>query len=240
VTNLQVITATCVRCRSEFCYETSPPGGSFQITRHLCDECDAAVTVERDAQDAAEALQRAREERNVPRRYWRATFDNFDAVTLGQKDALKCCRDEALNGVFLYGPPGCGKTHLAAASILAGPAGSLFVGTTELINDIKAGFDRGGRRLLERAHNAPLLAIDDLGVEAVTDFVRDRMYDLLNFRWNTGGPIVVTTNCSPGEIGGRIGEGARSRLVGLCASRVDVRGTDRRKSASARIPGLEE
>jgi len=127
--------------------------------------------------------ERARvEDRNVPLRYRRATFENFEAATPFQRLAAERCRDLALEGVFLFGPPGCGKTHLAAASIIAGPQGSLFVGIAELVDDIKAGFDGGGRRLFDRACRAPLLAIDELGVEVVTEFVRNRIYALLNDR----------------------------------------------------------
>jgi DNA replication protein DnaC len=227
---------TCRECDQEFTYEIPDDVRAARyLHRHLCVRCDEALEAKRAAEAASEEAEMARDAArrafaalNIPKRYRQATFENFDARTPQQKRALECCRDHAMDGVFLYGRSGCGKTHLACAAIKAAPQGGLFVGMAELIDDLKAGFDGSGRGLFGRALQAPLLAVDDFGAEAMTDFVNGRIYTLLNERWNLGQPLIITTNCSPQEIGGRVGEGCHSRIAGLCMRRTEVIGEDMR------------
>jgi DNA replication protein DnaC len=218
-------TTSCRHCGAEIEYEPSPLDSAAGFCPQICTECAANV----NAEEAEQARTEARLERNVPLRYAGATFESFKARTPTQRRALEAARDHAREGVFLLGPPGCGKTHLACAAVMDGPAGSLFVSTTDLLDDIRAGFDNDGRGLFERAKRSPLLALDDLGSEAVKDWVRDRLYTLLNARWNDGLPIITTTNCSPQTIGERIGKAGVSRLAGLCRHRIDVQGPDGRR-----------
>ena len=191
----------------------------------ICDDCVAATR----SREREQARYAERAERNVPPRYRCQTFATFVAVTPSQGSALAAVRDHAGQGVFLLGNPGCGKTHLAAAAVMVGPGGSLFASSTELLDDIRAGFDGNGRGLFERAKSTPLLALDDLGSEAVKDWGRERLQALLDWRWNQQLPVIATTNCRPKTISERIGEPAMSRLAGLCQHRIDMQGPDMRQ-----------
>jgi DNA replication protein DnaC len=226
-------TAICGECGESFEYEASE---RFDFAPGICGACcDLA-----GAREAAEARQATYTERNVPPRYRSESFATFVAVTPSQRSALAAVQEHAREGVFLLGPPGCGKTHLAAAAIMDGPAGSLFVSTTDLLDDIRAGFDGDSRGLLERAKRAPLLALDDLGSEAVKDWARDRLHSLLNWRWNQRLPVIATTNCRPKIIGERIGDAGVSRLAGLCRHRIDMQGPDARQHPRARPGSTDE
>lgn len=221
-------TATCKDCGRAFEYEIPENLGSFagRFAPTICPRCGEKIAAaeERIAKDAL------RVERNVPPRYAAEGFATFRADTASQRLALDALRDHAREGAFLLGPPGCGKTHLATAAVMAGPTGSLFVSTTDLLDDIKAGFDGDGHGLFERAKRTPLLALDDLGSEAVKDWVRDRLYTLLNWRWNESLPLITTTNCRPKVISERIGEAGVSRIAGLCRHRIDMQGPDGRRT----------
>ncbi|HEY5387704.1 MAG TPA: ATP-binding protein [Thermoleophilia bacterium] len=217
-------TATCKSCGQCFDYERLE-GAPVGLAPGICAGCAEKTSTT----EAVEERRAALIERNVPPRYADEGFETFNATTLTQRVALEATRDHARQGVFLLGPPGCGKTHLATAAIMAGPAGSLFVSTTDLLDDIRAGFDGDGHGLFERAKRSPLLALDDLGSEAIKDWVRDRLYTLLNWRWNQGLPVIATTNCRPKMISERIGEAGVSRLSGLCQRRVEMQGPDARR-----------
>ena len=240
-------TTTCGLCQAAFPYEPQLlPPNSFMVeipAPHLCPDCTAAETQRREAEIEQERREEERRDdarRNLPCRYRDASFASFTAHSESQARALAAVRDHAMEGVYLQGRAGCGKTHLAAAAISVAPSGSLFVASTELLDDIRVGYEGAGRGLYERAKQAPLLALDDLGAEAVTDWVRDRLYTLLNRRWNECRPLIVTTNCAAALLAQRTGEGATSRLAGICARRIEVTGPDLRRRKGGLGAALRE
>ncbi|MDI9600122.1 MAG: ATP-binding protein [Acidobacteriota bacterium] len=219
------VTCVCRECGAEFGYEPSASPLVVGFRPQICNGCAAAADAERIAlaADAERAL------RGVPPRYEGASFASFAAHTPSQRLALELLRDRAGEGVMLIGDAGCGKTHLACAAISVGPPGSLFANTTTLLDDVRRGFGGEGQGLFARALSAPLLALDDLGSEAVTDWVRDRLYALINHRWDHCLPLLVTTNVLAADLAERIGQGVTSRIAGCCAHRIRVQGPDGRR-----------
>lgn len=119
---------------------------------------------------------------------------------------------------FLTGKPGTGKTHLAAATIRryidAGKKGGLFIVTGEFLQAIKRGFSTGGADgVVRQAKEATLLVLDDVGSEMATDWVRDTLYTLVNYRMNHLKPTLVTSNLMPSEIAETYHARLASRLV---------------------------
>jgi len=117
--------------------------------------------------------------------------------------------------VFL-GPYGSGKTHLAAA-IANYRAGlgmpPLFVVVPDLLDHLRATFSpevpaRFDRRF-DEVRTAPMLILDDLGTQATTPWVREKLYQIFNYRYNAELPTVITTASSLEEIDERL----RSRLL---------------------------
>ena len=77
-----------------------------------------------------------------------------------------------------------------------------------------------------------MLVLDDLGKEAPTAYACERLFDIVNERYNAMLPIVVTSNYSRGEIArklteGDVGRSIASRLCEMTRS-VHMDGTDRR------------
>ena len=103
--------------------------------------------------------------------------------------------------LYLYGPPGSGKTRLAAsiANAFRDRGIAATYGRIQALLDwLKAGFrgqdavDFDQRvQLLERA---PLLLIDDLGTEHGTTWERVMLENLLNARYNRQLPTILTSN----------------------------------------------
>jgi len=118
--------------------------------------------------------------------------------------------------LILFGGYGCGKTHLAAA--IANQAVQrgqpvLFVVVPDLLDYLRATYSphspvRYDERF-DEVRNAPLLILDDLGTQSSTQWAQEKLFQILNYRYNARLPTVVTSNHSLEEIDLRL----RSRLV---------------------------
>jgi DNA replication protein DnaC len=117
--------------------------------------------------------------------------------------------------VFMGGY-GSGKTHLAAA-IANYQAGlgdpPLFVMVPDLLDYLRASFSPNSNitfdRRFDEIRTAPLLVLDDLGTQSMTPWVREKLYQLFNYRYNAELPTIITTSDSLDEMDPRI----RSRLL---------------------------
>lgn len=97
------------------------------------------------------------------------------------------------------GPYGCGKTHLAAAIAnyragLGDPP--LFVMVPDLLDHLRAAFSPNSGtsydRRFDEVRTAPLLVLDDMGSQSATPWAKEKLYQLLNFRYNAELPTIIT------------------------------------------------
>ncbi len=77
-----------------------------------------------------------------------------------------------------------------------------------------------------------LLILDDLGAEKPTEWVRERMYEIVNQRYEWMRPIIVTSNLSPAQLAKQVGQRVASRLMEMCEV-VELDGRDRRLNGDA-------
>jgi DNA replication protein DnaC len=130
-------------------------------------------------------------------------------------DAARKFAEKPKGWLVLIGPYGCGKTHLAAAIAnfrLSGGHPAMFVVVPDLLDHLRATFnpssDVSYDRRSEEVRSAPLLVLDDLGTQAMTPWVREKLYQLFNERYNAALPTVITTSDTLEEVDPRL----RSRM----------------------------
>ena len=117
---------------------------------------------------------------------------------------------------MLLGGYGCGKTHLAAAianyRIALGSrrfSSSCPICSITCARPTRPTSDTGLDERLDAIREAPLLILDDLGAHNSTPWAQEKLFQILNHRYNSRLPTVITTNQRLEELDPRI----TSRLV---------------------------
>jgi len=149
-------------------------------------------------------------------------FDTFDARGLGltseERDNLhrvvRMAKDYAERPegwLVLRGTNGCGKTHLAVAiahAFMARGEAAVFAFVPDLFDHLRSAFNPDSRLqydlLFERVRTAPFLVLDDLDTRAATPWAQEKLYQLLNYRYNAHLPTVITTALPFDALEGRL------------------------------------
>ncbi|MCH7483698.1 MAG: ATP-binding protein [Chloroflexi bacterium] len=125
--------------------------------------------------------------------------------------------------LVLTGPSGCGKTHLSAAiagGCIANGQAALFMVVPDLLDHLRAAYQPGSEvsydELFEMVRNAPVLVLDDLGVQSATPWAEEKLFQLINHRYSAQTPTVITTNLDPAAFDARI----QTRLTDVALSQV--------------------
>ena len=125
-------------------------------------------------------------------------------------------------GLIIYGPPGNGKSHLAAAvvnKLLAQWVSCIFRSVPSLLKRIQSSWDGEGAKekdILRALTDADLLVLDDAGAEKWSDWSETTLYYIIDERYRWKRPVIVTSNCSLDEFEDRIGFRAFDRLIETC------------------------
>ena len=151
------------------------------------------------------------------------TFDNFLAeginpdpdIRASLRFAYERCQafaNKPEKWLLLTGTYGCGKTHLAAAianRCLATGQPVLFLNTPDLLDYLRASFapDAGAsyNERFEEIRTVPILILDDLGTESPTNWATEKLYQIINYRFNARLPTVITTNKDIKDMDPRVG-----------------------------------
>lgn len=149
----------------------------------------------------------------VPARLASNTFESFDLkANPGMREARDRCvgvADGRYWCALLAGTPGNGKTHLAIAAMNRyGLLRSMFWKVPEYLAWLRRMSIENGHSLdaLTRPYREDdiLLVFDDLGVEKASDWVGEQLYRVLDARYESRLPTIITTNHGSKDIDPRI------------------------------------
>jgi DNA replication protein DnaC len=187
-------------------------------------QCEGAAEARRKAWEEEEnrkveeeiALTRAEHQAQIEKlfkqsklgvRFKNRTFENFrildDNKTVfetAQKYAMEFEKYKAEGvGLNFNGTFGAGKTHLAAAiaNYLINNGIPVIFGTViNLLGKLKESYNNDGSEaeILGLYGTVDLLILDDLGKERVNEWVLEKLYHIINERYENNLPLVITTN----------------------------------------------
>lgn len=153
---------------------------------------------------------------DIARKY----VDNFDAM-----------RSQG-TGLLLYGNVGCGKSFAAACianALIDRGTPCMMTNFSRIINRLQESFD-GRQKYIDNLSRFDLLVIDDMAVERNTEYVWENVMNIVDSRYRSGLPLIVTTNLTIGELADPSDirrQRVYSRLKEMCVP-IEVTGADRR------------
>ncbi len=166
-------------------------------------------------------------------------FDNF-VVCSGNETAyrfaLMLAQDAAHRLLYIYGPPGSGKTHLLAAlghSLQVRDEGAdtpiPYISFREIEQLYQGEYlAEQPSRLAERFKNAPALLVDDLHLIPDNINIRVELWQIFNEFFDSGRKIVVTGLYHPRELP-TLDDHLISRLLWGLVAAMDVSDDDSRR-----------
>lgn len=190
-------------------------------------------------------------------RYANASFDTCQLENESFKRAFERCRNYCINskevlqngyGIYLWGSCGTGKTHLMACmcnELMNQLKQCIFTNFFDISKSIRATFSGGDteENLINKITNCDFLFIDDLGTEVLRKgnddtWLQEKIYDIINKRYNAKKPTVFTSNYSFSELINDRGMMIKSvdRIVEMSNAVIKLEGNSYRKKVNKQIP----
>lgn len=216
-----------------YCSQVVPPLeiNILGIVRRVQPRCRCEVQAyEAGIQEAAERKRRNDIERkfaisSLGARFQECRFETF-SPRFGSDRLAETLRryaesfDGGPNSYVIWGVPGNGKTHLAAAvchTIKERGFIPVFQSVPELLERIRNTFDgkhkETEREIMAALLECDLLVLDDIGAEKPTEWVQDVLFRIVDGRYRNKRPILYTSNFDIRGLAERLGPRIVDRMV---------------------------
>lgn len=142
-------------------------------------------------------------------------------------------------GILLFGQVGVGKTFYAgciANALIDKLVPVLVTSFSSIICSLQAlNFGEDKNEVYKKLQEPDLLVLDDCGIERSTEYTLEQMFLIIDARYRSNKPLIVTTNLTPEELTTDEREYARiyDRIIENCIQ-IPVKGASRRLDIVAR------
>lgn len=159
-------------------------------------------------QELSKRVERIIKNSKMSKRNLSYKFDNFEPNNSNKKifNSLKKYSEKLVNGIekkglILVGNNGVGKTHLACsiANKLIENGIPIIYGTLiNLLAELRNSYDTDNNisemEIIKLYENVDLLIIDDLGKEKPSEWGLEKLFTIINSRYENNLPVIITTN----------------------------------------------
>ena len=148
-------------------------------------------------------------------------------------------------GLLLWGKVGTGKSYFAgciANALMEQEISVRMTNFSAILNDLTTSFE-GRNEYIERLCRFPLLILDDFGMERGTEYGLEQVYNVIDSRYRSRKPLIVTTNLSLTELQNPQDTAhARiyDRVLEMCLPILFTGENFRKETAQAKLNGLKE
>lgn len=194
----------CGKCHTPKQFRMTAPPMESRLIRCPCQceqECRQREDAEREAQRHAQAVEdlKRRGFTDAAMRTWTFTNDNGKCPQMKHArffvEHWEQMRSENI-GYLLWGDVGTGKSYFASCIANALMEREVSVRMTNfavVLNDLSASYE-GRNDYIARLCRAELLIVDDFGMERGTEYGLEQVYNVIDSRYRSGKPLIVTTN----------------------------------------------
>lgn len=213
-----LVCGKCKKRRQTFVMASDPTPDEPERKRpvKVTTQCDCDKRRELEEKKAAEnkaameRVNRLKDASLMGERFQRAKFENFQITQYNERN-LKLCRryaerfDEMVakkQSLLFWGNVGTGKSFAAACIanyLLDRGAPVMMTSFVKLLSLIQNG-DEKEADIISRLNSAKLVIFDDLGAERNTDYALEKIYNIIDSRYQRELPIIFTTNLTITEM----------------------------------------
>lgn len=203
----------CGECRKPKQMRLDVPMVGERVVPILC----ACGVARRDAEEARQEAIRRQQRINelrmagiLSRDHLGMTFDADDGtdpkmatIARNYVENWREIKQQPSPGLLLTGGVGGGKTFWAACianSLIDRGYSALVTNVPTLIQSMAEDFERNKRRILDNIAGVDLLVLDDIGFERSTSYGHEKLFEIIDARYLSKRPLIVTTNLSFPEL----------------------------------------
>lgn len=200
----------CGKCHTAKQARLAALGGRVVSCQCRCaQEAYTAEVEARKRQEEADRLSRLRSVGIANQRFRNVSFSADDGknpkpMARLRKYAEKWPQMREKNiGLLLYGTPGTGKSYGAACianALMDDLTPVLMTNLAGVLNTMGGLPSEGKSAYIADIMRYPLLILDDFGMERNTGFALEQVYNVIDTRYRSGKPMIVTTNLTLAQL----------------------------------------